>query len=208
MSEENTIVVGIIVGHNELDQGCKAYNGRSEYSFCSEVADLVDGKIIEVFGYQKSIKFKKVLRPNVSSYKDQCKMVAQVAKQIGASFCINLHLNSFDVDIRGCEGLILEESDHLAAVIASEFTKYLNEKMFFKNRGIKFLNKSHRGFSMLEHLRLVGVPACIVEPCFVAFENDESRMIMENPDYYADAVIYAAREATIAIFDKMGENTL
>lgn len=185
--------IGILPGHNDEDQGAISYNGKSEHEICSEAAKI----IFKTYKYVTPmfIELVPLERKAGETYTMQCNDVADQAIDLGVDLVISLHLNSYDGNARGCEGLInilLRGLNSDIERVADALTDYLNESLGIKERGndgVKYLKPSHRGHKMTQILLNRGIQCVIVEPCFANIRTTESEKIVENPANYANAVI-------------------
>lgn len=153
--------VAIIIGHGSGDGGADTWNGSNEFAYNSKVAEYAkenSKQLIKTFYRSSSgivgVAMEAVLwRPDIS---------------------IELHLNSFNGQAKGCEVLILE-GDNKSAEIGRKFAKdFCNKfgRVARGDQGIKWLGPKERGAASLRALSPIK-QSILVEPWFADNKNED-----------------------------------
>lgn len=97
-------------------------------------------------------------------------------------YALEIHFNAADASARGCEGFTVSRETQIEKDIISNVTKEIGTI----NRGLK-----HKNFNVIKQLSDMGIPAMLLEVCFLTSERD-----MKNYDSLA------VTDAIIAAFEK------
>ncbi len=148
--------VAIIVGHGNGDPGAEGWNGMSEFSYNSYVAE-------ELF---KAVKTKelKIFYRGEGGIGEVCKR----AMNWKGDITIELHLNAFNCKAKGCEVLSLDKdaiSFKPAKDFADKFCKKFS-RILRDDDGVMEIKKGDRGHYSLSHLD-DPAPSILVEPFFI-----------------------------------------
>lgn len=178
-------MIGLLVGHNQRDQGAVNCFGESEFSFNERIAKTV-------FDALRNLGIPAVIlyRPVVGGYTFQCEHVRDEAKYHKVKAVISLHFNAGGG--KGCEVLVAENCPKKSIIFADLITDLLAESYGMKQRGhdgVKTVSHDHRGAYELYALRDAGVASCIVEPAF----NDD-RAFFQNEAKYVTALVDAIKK--------------
>lgn len=150
----------LVVGHTSSRKGARNFKGESEYFFNKRIALKVSEKLDHKI---------TVL------YKDKFSLYEKNLKELKPYLAIELHFNSFDGHAQGCEALSVETSPEAIA-----FLYLLSKKFKLRNRGVKTLQETSRGYGNLMVLRRHCTKSFILEPCF-----QKETKIFNNEDKYA-----------------------
>lgn len=152
--------IGICLGHSFTGSDKGAYgNGTNEVEYNSFVMDYLQLQGI----------------PDVRYYKARNSLnAAYDAKREGCDIIIQLHLNAYNGDARGCEVLVIDgdvKSYAIAEKFAKEFTGKFNRVMRRSyDNGKKMLSSRDRGVSSL--VASGSAQKILVEPFFIDNVND------------------------------------
>ena len=178
-------MIGLLVGHNQRDQGAVNCLGESEFNFNQRIAHCVFDAL-----KNNGIDCVILYRPIVGGYSFQCYHVRDEAKFHKCKAVISLHFNAGGG--KGCEVLVAENCPKKSIVFADLITDLLAESYGMKQRGndgVKVVDHAHRGAYELYALRDAGIASCIVEPAF-----DDGRKFFENESKYVDALVSAIKK--------------
>lgn len=174
-------MIGIIIGHDILNQGMTIYNGMTEYQFNQKIADIIFNK------FNKNIKiFTRI----PTTFHESCRDVAKRVAACNIDTTIELHLNALNnrTKILGCETVTLSNPKSVSRAHGVRF--FLGERFGIKDRGNICLERSGRGYFNLKSLAAEGVStSMILEPCFADTENVDSIKIIGNPEAYASFLV-------------------
>lgn len=181
--------IAIIVGHNAKSQGAINYLKETEFIYNSRIARKLQRRLHEL-----EISSIIIFRPTNASYKTQCEVVANECKQFGIRYSINLHFNSFEGVIDGCECLIANTPTEIDNALAKEITRLLHDVFDIKlrgDKGVQTISSGHRGGYMLYALLDKGVLPCIVEPIFGDYKTKITDLFFENEEKYVELLSIA-----------------
>ena len=176
--------IGIVVGHNEMNQGAINYLGETEFLYNKRIAAKLFLKLRDI-GINAAI----ITRPSLVGYHEQVKAVLEQVKHSKVDLTFHLHFNSFGSPITGCEALIVRTKD---SWIADSVTDMLNETFGIKERaqdGVKLIDILHSGYDMLKAVTDEDVPGITIEPTFANHRHHESKIIFEKEDAYVDLLV-------------------
>jgi len=162
--------IALIVGHNQTLQGAINYLGESEFQFNLKVCQYI---------YENSNK------ENISVFLKDADYVERI-NDYHPDLIVELHFNAFTTEILGSEALVLKGDDKSQLEAHNLLNKFKDE-FDIKVRGIKYLQKYHRGFKNFQGLD--HFPMVLFEPCFANFKTKDSTKIMENWKEYAQFFI-------------------
>lgn len=173
----------LLVGHTELSQGARTYNGQGEWAFNKIVAE----KVVALANF-----------PLVLHTKNTWDSLENSLKREGHHYdlSVELHLNSYSAEAFGCEALAFEHHEKSIAA-AAQFATKIFLKHGIKRRhvtGVLEVGKGGRGRMNLKTMLKYADAAIIVEPAFVNFKTHEAQEIVENPDKYAATIAEAIGE--------------
>jgi len=157
----------VVIGHSKESPGAYSeYLRASEYIYNSEVATYLSC-VADIYR-----------RPANGGYKSQMKRLASEINKKDYDLVIELHFNSFNGKVGGCETISYPGSSSLD--FGEKFCNDISECYLTENRGAKEANSNSRGWWFLAYME---APAIIVEPFFG--DNEES-LKFENPGKYAE----------------------
>lgn len=165
--------VAIIVGHSKRSQGARNYLGESEYNFNRRIAQKLVLRLQDC-----DIPAMAFLRKGMI-FSDAVKDIGKRVNAYKPYICLELHFNSFKTEVNGAEMLCLPfKHTTLATKLLENF-----EKLKIKNRGVKLVRVSDRGYKNLDAVKFVPY-SYIVEPCFANFRNEGTKNIIEDEHIY------------------------
>jgi hypothetical protein len=161
--------VALIVGHTSTSKGARATNGVYEWDYNSHIAEEVKKVLPDV---------EVVLRLHCGgSYSAQCLTTATRCKELGITHAIALHFNSNEkIMAKGCEALTVSAWD-----LADKISSALVHDFGIKNRGVKLLKETDRGYYELRALNDYGIKeAVILEPFFGSYSDTTEKIIEDE----------------------------
>ena len=168
--------IAILIGHGQGDGGATCWNGTTEHDYNKKVAEIIKSKM-----------------PNVTLYfKSKVGDWAPVYVQMAVSrpdVSIELHLNAYNGQAKGCEVLITSEAARsLGEKFASMFCLKFGRVMR-GSRGIKWLGNGDRGFGNVYSASKVSKKAILLESFFC---DNKAEWI--DPEVYAEFLIGFLKE--------------
>jgi N-acetylmuramoyl-L-alanine amidase len=160
----------IVIGHDKTSPGAYSnYLHTSEYIYNCEVATYLAA-------YADIYK-----RPIGGNYKAQMRKLAAQINAEQYDLVIELHFNSFNKEVNGCETFSFP-GNHKTLAFGDRYCEQLCKKYHTKNRGSKEAEIGGRGWWFLA---LMEAPAIILEPFF---GDHEESLKFENPGDYAEVI--------------------
>ena len=159
----------IVIGHDKTSPGAYSpYLGCSEYLYNSEVASYLH-------------QFDIYNRPVGGGYKTQMRKLAEQINGKGYDLVIELHFNSFNKEINGCETVSYPGNAYSKA-LGEKYCQLVTSQYKTENRGAKEATEGSRGWWFLA---LMDAPAIIAEPFF---GDAEEALKFEHPGKYAEII--------------------
>lgn len=164
----------IVVGHTQDSKGaCSDFGIPCEWDYNKQVAEKL-ADIADIYthktyanGYTSMVK-ETASRLNVNNYK----------------IVVYLHYNSAGATATGCEVLYYGKSTK-GPVLAKALNDLISTRMGQRNRGIKPLDSSDRGYGEVFYPK---APAIIVEPFFGSNVADVAKFSNCGIQKYADVI--------------------
>lgn len=163
----------VIVGHSFTDSGAigvrRASLSNDEYHFTAiEKFKEFDYnlQVAKILKWELGIDY--ITRDNTGIVGAGLKVVAKKP-----DVCIELHLNSFKEDSKGCEVLVLEDDEYssiFGKFLAANFCKKFSRKLRGEE-GIKWIGAKDRGYTSLKVLQPIKT-AILFEPFFCSNKDE------------------------------------
>lgn len=183
--------IALIVGHDQIGQGAKSYNGWTEFQYNLLVAAHVQTQLLTI----RDIKCRIFFRPEGPFRSSIFKLGRRVGGW-GADISLELHFNSIGpVNAFGCEILAIRDKNerlntlHLADLLSDKLAERFNLRERGRIElnstsildGIKVLNEDDRGYYNLRYMKDYGVKhALLIEPTFAGTKTWESEKFFEG----------------------------
>lgn len=187
--------LAIIVGHSKNKQGSSSYKGVSEYVFNSKIASMMTDLLKE---YSDEVEWRIFYRDDVGIY-GVAELVYEWKRD--CDLTLELHFNSFKKPARGCEVLVNENASNIercifyADIITDELAKeygIIQRNVTADHDGIRFVGEGDRGYKNLSVMQEATAKcSLLIEPCFANFETLEAKLIIDNPNRYAEFLVSA-----------------
>lgn len=146
----------LLVGHSNRDQGAEAHTRVSEYRYWRAVADSV----AESCKHDIKVETKDV----------------GTLRTTGNHYLFELHFNSFDKHVSGCEAIYPAGSEK----VAIDYCEFVSKALGNRNRGPKLVDLVHRGKSNVLNGSKMAKQMILCEPFFG-----------DNPDDYVSINVMA-----------------
>ena len=182
--------LAIIIGHRRGSQGAGA-NGLTEYGFHSDFA-LELAEACQEAGLSVAV----VERDDTP---DGYALLPARVNALAPRFAISLHLNAHDSNASGSEALYWHTSrgdmngdgvPDRSCALASMLQEAQCDALGLKDRGLKPIQKGHRGWYLLANTSMT---CALLEPCFVSNAYDVTTLL-ERRRELASALATAAAE--------------
>ena len=179
------ITVGLVVGHDLVNQGAGNNVGMTEWLYNSHLVSLISEKMMERTSLQPIVIFR-----DVGDYGG----LPDKINRTGVNIAIEFHCNSYaekpgQPEVDGCATLHLARSKQ-GAVLASLVQDAMLDVMGNNNRGAKGLRDGDLGYPVV---RYTSMPCIITEPFFI--DNVEAAQTgLEKANDLADAILDAIKE--------------
>jgi len=182
--------LAIIIGHRRGSQGASG-NSLTEYGFHAEFAPML-AEACQDAGLSVAVVER---RDDSHGYRD----LPATVNALKPRFAISMHLNAHDSAASGSEALYWHTSKgdmngdgvpDRSCALASMLQEAQCDALGLKDRGLKPIEKGHRGWYLLAKTAMT---CALIEPCFVSNAYDVTTLL-EHRRELASALATAAAE--------------